>query len=71
MAATLLQLVFSGFDVFFYTASCHKQKKSYGNSFSKEQIFIFFLSFFFKILFIFREGKGERKGEKHQCMVAS
>ena len=30
-------------------------------------------SFFFKILFIFRErrGEGERKGEKHQCVFAS
>ena len=30
--------------------------------------FIFFLRFY---LFVFREGKGKRKGEKHQCMVAS
>ena len=33
------------------------------------------MSDFFKIifihLFIFREGKGERDGEKHQCVVAS
>ena len=28
-------------------------------------------SFFSKILFIFREGKGGREGERHQCMVAS
>ena len=28
--------------------------------------------FFFKILFIFLEGEGERReGEKHQCVVAS
>ena len=29
------------------------------------------LHFLKKTLFIFREGKGERKGEKHQCVVAS
>ena len=29
------------------------------------------LSVFLKILSIFREGKGQRKGEKHQCVVAS
>ena len=26
---------------------------------------------FLKILFIFREGKGGREEEKHQCVVAS
>ena len=65
MAATLLQLVFSGFDVFFYTASCHKQKKSYGNSFSKEQIFIFFLSFFFLRFYLFLERGRERERERN------
>ena len=30
--------------------------------------FILFLRFY---LFIFREGKGEREGEKHQCVAAS
>ena len=29
------------------------------------------LFFFFKILFIFRDGKREREGEEHQCAVAS
>ena len=36
--------------------------------------YVFFWFFFFlKILFIlfFREGKGRREGEKHQCVVAS
>ena len=34
-------------------------------------VYVFFI--FFKILFIFRERgrEGERKGEKHQCVVAS
>ena len=31
-------------------------------------IYLFFLRLY---LFIFREGKGEREGEKHQCVVAS
>ena len=35
--------------------------------------FKFFLvfKFFIKTLFIFREGKGGREGEKHQCVVPS
>ena len=32
------------------------------------EVFFFFLRFY---LFIFREGKGRRKEEKHQCVVAS
>ena len=33
---------------------------------------LFSFIFFFKILFYFwREGKGEREGEKQQCVVAS
>ena len=36
-------------------------------------LFSFLFSYFLKILFIFRERgrKGEREGEKHQCVVAS
>ena len=33
--------------------------------------FFFFFSPLRFYLFIFREGKGEREGEKHQCVVAS
>ena len=34
--------------------------------------YVFFFFFFLRFhLFIFREGKGGREGEKHQCVVAS
>ena len=29
------------------------------------------MNHFLNVLFIFREGEGEREGEKHQCVVAS
>ena len=34
------------------------------------QLFLWLLLLFLRV-FIFREGKGEREGEKHQCVVAS
>ena len=39
------------------------------HSYSVTTYFYFFLKRFFNLFF--REGKGERKGEKHQCVVAS
>ena len=45
---------------------CQKQHFSY---FADHYSFFFF--FFLRFLFIFREGKGGREGEKHQYMVVS
>ena len=63
-----------------YTAKCYKSvyqqladenKKSLSGDCNRQSSFFFFF-FFLKIFLIVSESgrKGEREGEKHQCMVA-